>query len=90
MLDELNKRAQSYIQTNQLQQARQLLMEIISNYPDNAAALNDLAVVEIMEGKLESGLELLNEVMILDPKNEIVPGNIQYVKEKLSENNFKN
>lgn len=84
MLEELNQRAQSYIQTNQLQLARQLLMEIISNYPESISALNDLAVVEIMEGKYESGMELLNEVLNADPNNEVASGNINYVKEVLA------
>lgn len=84
MLDELHIRAQSFIQTEQFDQARQLLVELIGNDPNDIEALNDLAVVEIMQGKYQSGIELLNEVLLIDKNNSVALGNIEFAKTKLN------
>lgn len=59
--------AESLIQEKQLPQARQVLMRCIRDYPQCDAALGALAVVEALEGKLLSSLELLHEALLLAP-----------------------
>lgn len=84
MLEELLVKAQSFIQTEQYQQARRLLLQIIRDNPNCTEALNDLAVVEVIEGKYQSGLELFQEVIQIDPTNEDALSNIEYVKNKIN------
>jgi|WetSurMetagenome_2_1015567.scaffolds.fasta_scaffold20250_2 tetratricopeptide (TPR) repeat protein len=85
MLEELLTKAQLLIQTEQYEQARRILMIIIRDNPNCTEALNDLAVVEIMEGKYQSGLELFGEVIKIDPKNEDALNNIEYVKDQIKQ-----
>ena len=84
MLEELISKSQLLIQAKKYEQARLVLMLIIRDNPDCIEALNDLGVVEILEGKYQSGLELFNEVIKIDPGNEDALGNIEYVKNKMS------
>jgi lipoprotein NlpI len=88
MLDELIVKAQSFIQTDQYQQARRLLLQIMRDYPECTEALNDLGVIEVMEGKYQSGFELFQEVIKIDPANEDALNNIEYVKNKIDKKNL--
>jgi tetratricopeptide (TPR) repeat protein len=85
MLEELIEKEQMLIQTEQYEQARRILMMIIRDNQNCIEALNDLAVVEIMEGKFQSGLELFYEVLKIDPKNEDAQVNIEYVKNQIKQ-----
>ena len=73
-LDALNQ-AEEYIENGNLHEAKKILSSILINEPENTDALNDLAVVSIMEEKLEDALMLIDVILDIDPNNEIARDN---------------
>jgi hypothetical protein len=86
-LSEINNQileAEKQIELKNFDAARLLLNELIRVDEKNLAALNDLAVVEILNENYGLALTLLMQVLTNDAQNEVAIGNLQYVKEKFS------
>ncbi|MCU7519720.1 MAG: glycosyltransferase [Ignavibacteria bacterium] len=84
-MNELLNRAEELIGQNNPGEAVELLSEIINKNPANTDALNDLAVISIMTGDLESAVDFLEKVVRIDPGNEVALGNMNYLSELLEE-----
>ncbi|MGC8594927.1 MAG: glycoside hydrolase family 99-like domain-containing protein [Candidatus Kryptoniota bacterium] len=78
--DEILK-AEQFIQEKAYEQAELLLNNVISRYPFNLDALNDLSVIYIMQGKTDKALEKLKAVLEIDPDNEIAKENMKTIEE---------
>ena len=76
--------AEKQIELRNFDAARLLLNELIAADENDLAAINDLAVVEILNGNYDLALTLLMQVLTNDTNNEVAIGNIQYVQEKFS------
>ncbi|MCX6150718.1 MAG: radical SAM protein [Ignavibacteriales bacterium] len=78
-------KAEKDIQAENLQSARQVLSSLLVRDPDNVDALNDLAVVEILEGNYTRAVEILKQILIQEENNEAAIENIVYlISNKLS------
>lgn len=83
---ELIELAENYIQQEKYPEATVLLNQILSEInQDSIIALNDLAVIQILENKFQNALEYLNKVLLLEPLNELAINNLTYLKQKLDE-----
>ncbi len=85
MSGESLKAAWSLLESNQLRQARQLLVSLIGDDPANAGAMHALATADIKEGKYLSALELLEEVLRINPKNGNALRDRDFVRTKISQ-----
>jgi ADP-heptose:LPS heptosyltransferase len=72
--------AEEAIGNNDLVEGRNLLATILESEPGNLFALNNLAVVEILEDNFESALSLINKVLKTDPDNQIAIGNLKILR----------
>lgn len=79
------EQAEAFIEEEEYEQAKQILTELLDKAPDYIDALNDLAVINIVENKFVEALQLINRVLSIDPENEIALGNFQYINEKTNE-----
>ena len=64
--------------------ARSILLNAVERWPEDVDALNNLAVVEILEGNVNSAADRLRKILSLDSSNEIAIGNLKYLEEVVS------
>ena len=76
--------AERLIESRKFQEAELILKEIIDSHPSNVDALNDMAVVKILENKYEDAFELLKKVIAIDPENKTASENIHVVLTNLN------
>jgi hypothetical protein len=69
--------AEQKITTHDYSAARVLLTNLLRCEPDFPAALNDLAVLNIIENRLDEADELLAKILADDPHNEVALDNYQ-------------
>ncbi|HLP14672.1 MAG TPA: FkbM family methyltransferase [Bacteroidota bacterium] len=74
-------KAEQCIEAGDTQQARGILLKILETSPKQIDALNDLAIVEIIEEHVSEAIEVLGRVLVLDPDNEIARENLAYLTE---------
>ncbi len=75
------KEAENAIENEDLETAKTLLNSLVEENPQNLDALNNLAVVNIMENKIEDAIKLINRILELDSTNETAIGNFKYIEE---------
>lgn len=71
--------AESLIEMKNLKGAKKKLYEMVTYEPEHLEALNDLAVVSIMENNKTYAEELISTILRIDPTNEIALGNKNYL-----------
>jgi Flp pilus assembly protein TadD len=82
-IEKLIAESEELIHNNNTLEARTKLNKITESESDNLDALNNLAVVEIMEENYQEASNILSRVIQLDPQNEIAADNIAYLEENL-------
>lgn len=78
-------KAESLIEKGNLEEAKLLLNKLVSLNPSNIDALNDLAVVEILENNYSQALDYLKRILSINPTSEVALENLRYLKEKVNE-----
>lgn len=71
--------AESLIEQHKLKEALEILLDIIKENPQDIHALNDIAVVMILNKNYEFADTLLRQILDLDPGNEVAFGNYNYL-----------
>ena len=71
--------AEKLIEAQQYIEAKYDLTKILNIEPKNSNALNDLAVVNILEKNYEYAKQLINIVLENEPSNEVALGNLNYI-----------
>jgi|GEM_PF-1489470 len=74
--------AEELIDKNQYESAKKLLAELITENAMNTEAINDLAVICVLEENYEEALKLIDLVLEIDPANETAKDNFKYICEK--------
>ncbi len=69
-IDILNLQAKHALQNGDVPNAKELLTKVLNQSPNNIKALNNLAVIEILEENWKSAQEVLQKVHQLDPSNK--------------------
>lgn len=72
--------AEKLIEQHNLDEAKNVLLEVVNMDPFHLEALNDLAVVLILEENADDALEILNFILLNDNQNEIAIGNKHYLQ----------
>ncbi|MGE5402771.1 MAG: glycosyltransferase [Ignavibacteriales bacterium] len=80
-MNELITEAEMLVEQNKLQEAVELLDQIIRENPKNTDALNNLAVVSILTGDLEAAADFIQMVVEIDPANEVALDNMNYLSQ---------
>lgn len=75
--------AESLIESGKIDEALDILGELLRNQPDNADVLNDLAVVSIMVKDYEAASDFIERVLKLNPQDEVALGNLAYLEEQI-------
>jgi GT2 family glycosyltransferase/glycosyltransferase involved in cell wall biosynthesis/ADP-heptose:LPS heptosyltransferase/2-polyprenyl-3-methyl-5-hydroxy-6-metoxy-1,4-benzoquinol methylase/thioredoxin-like negative regulator of GroEL len=73
-------RAEDLISSKAYSEAESVLNEVIASFPYNVDALNDLAVVYAMQGKVQESLEKFRAVLQIDPNNQVANDNVKIVE----------
>jgi len=73
--------AESKIQTGNHLEAKTILSNLINRFPNHINALNDLAIVEILENNFESAHKFLEKVLSIDTGNEIATENLNHLNQ---------
>ncbi|MBW7888308.1 MAG: glycosyltransferase family 29 protein [Bacteroidetes bacterium] len=82
---EILAEAESYIQQEDLENAKSTLYKILNLEPSNIEALNDLSVITIIENNLSEAEELLSIILQCDPENEVALTNLKYLQNRKTE-----
>jgi hypothetical protein len=76
--------AETQIELRNYDAARLILTSLIRADENNFAALNDLAVLEILNENYDLALTYLMQVVSIDTQNEVAIENLQYLKERFA------
>ncbi len=74
--------AERYLNEGEFEQSEQILRDLLKRDPDNAQALNDLAVIRLQENKTDEGKKLLQSAFLLDVQDEAILNNLYYLYSK--------
>lgn len=74
------EKAELEIETNNITEAKNLLNSVLKIDPKNLDAINDLAVVAIIEQKFNTAMDYLNQVLTIDSLNEVAKDNLNYLQ----------
>ena len=77
--------AEELINNSDLNGALKILSQLLKQNPSSTDVLNDLAVVKIMQNELEEALNYINNVIKLDPQNEIAIENLNYIESQVAQ-----
>ena len=83
--EDFNLEAEEQIVLNKLDKARRLLSITLDLDDQNLNAINNLAVVEILEKKYEAAVKNLQIVLEKDNENETALENLKYLEELFKE-----
>lgn len=78
------EQAEELINKSDLINAEKILLQILHSDPNNIDALNDYAVMQIMQNNYGPALELINKVIQLDPSNEVALDNLKYIEQEVN------
>ncbi|MCU7497217.1 MAG: glycosyltransferase, partial [Ignavibacteria bacterium] len=84
-MNELLHKAEELIGQNKLDEAIELLYEVIRTDAKNVDALNDLAVVSILAGDFESAADFIGKAVKIDPSNDVAIENMNYLSRLIDE-----
>lgn len=84
--DDYSLQAEDEIRKENLNRARHLLLAALNLDGNNIDAMNNFAVVEIMEGEFTEADSLLNKILSLDPGNDVANDNRQILNDILNQN----
>ncbi|MBL1212494.1 MAG: glycosyltransferase [Ignavibacteriae bacterium] len=80
------ERAESLINTEKYNDARLILNEILNEDNKHVDALNDLSVIEILEGNFYRAAEMISKIIDIDPQNEVAKDNLLNLEKIVDEN----
>ncbi len=73
---EVIAQAEELMQTKRFDEAESLLQKMLADSPSNSEALNDLAVLYSITGKVNESIALLNKIVSISPANTIAAKNL--------------
>lgn len=82
-INKLIIQSEELINENRLTEAKELLSGIIMERPNNSDALNNLSVVEILMNNYEESLHHIQQVLTLNPSDEVALANLNYVENEI-------
>lgn len=82
--DLLNLKGELEIELGLLDQARTTLFGLITYIPFHLEAINNLAVVDILQKRYDSALGLLKKVLEVDPGNGTAKSNLAFIENELA------
>jgi ubiquinone/menaquinone biosynthesis C-methylase UbiE len=81
-LDNEIELAEDFISARELFKAKKILSGILNREPENIDALNDMAVISILEEEFEDAEKLIELILLLDPENLTAKENLDYIRER--------
>ena len=78
------EQVEELINSSDLDEAEYKLNELLLTAPNSIEALNDLAVVKIMQKSYADALTHLSTVISIDPSNEIALENLNYIESEIN------
>jgi tetratricopeptide (TPR) repeat protein len=85
LFDRIQEDFGRYLDAEMYEEALQLTNMVLKYYPKRAEYHNNLAVIAYMRGDYQLALKHFQDANRLNPDDQIIIGNIQYLQEKLSE-----
>ncbi len=73
--------AEQNIEKNELDRAEQVLIEVLNIESLHFEALNNLAVVYILQENYRNAMDIILYLLSYDPGNEVALGNLEYIKQ---------
>lgn len=71
--------AEDLIERGLYTEAKSILESVLNNSPNNLEALNDMAVVNIIEQDYNSAVSNIKKVLLIDRTNEVAEENLRYI-----------
>ena len=71
--------AEAHIEQGNLREGRSMLNNLRLKFPESIAVVNDLAVVEMLEGNFDTAQGLLKGILVREPDNEIAHENLEII-----------
>ncbi len=80
------EQAEEFINAENYSRARSILGEIISEDKKHVDALNDLSVIDILEGNFYGAAEMISKIIDIDPQNEVAIDNLANLEKIVDDN----
>ncbi len=81
--DLMNLKAELILQGGNVEAAKEILWEAVLSFPFDTNLLNNISVIEVMQGRHDSALGMLQRVLEIEPKNETALSNLQYIQNEI-------
>jgi hypothetical protein len=78
-------KAEKMIKSGNLNQAQNILLNIVEKSPDNVNALQYLAIIEYRRGNFQSSKEFIKVALIIDPTNDYAKSALKNIQKGLSQ-----
>ena len=72
-----------FLEAEELDDAEKLARMAMKYFPKRAEYVNDLGVVYVYRNDLQKGLKYYKKALRLDPKDELIKDNIEYLEKAL-------
>ena len=84
---DLIEQAERLIENEHVDEAEQVLTELLKSNPFNTEALNNLAVIFIMKKENDRAVNVFERIFRIDPENEIAKENLIYLNSIMNDTN---
>jgi glycosyltransferase involved in cell wall biosynthesis len=82
-IDDIHK-AEELIEAGIYNDAKKILLALLENNNESVVALNDLAVINILENNFGKAETYINTVLLIDPQNSIAHENLNFILQQKS------
>ena len=79
--------AERLIEEGSYEEAKKILLKLLTVEPKHLEAVNDLSVIFILEKQFEQAIELIQFVLRIDPGNDVAVGNMEYLQTQMAQDN---
>lgn len=80
----LNIKGELEVEKGHLDEARSTFFGIITAVPFHTDAMNNIAVVDILQKRYDSALGVLKRLLEVEPNNEVALSNLRFIRKELS------
>lgn len=83
MFDRVQEDLKRFLDAEDLDHAERLARMAVHYYPKRAEYMNDLGVIFVYRENLEEALRCYKQALQLNPKDELIQGNVEYLEQVL-------
>ena len=80
----LNMKGELYVEEGRLEEARAIFFGIITLIPFHTDAMNNIAVLDILQKRYDSAIGVLKRLLEVEPDNKVALSNLRFIEKELN------